>query len=110
MKKSFTKHLNQSFLLLLLWVFNLREVFGTGFFLENYTIGSGGQYASFHSSSITDITHKGVSAPVVLQRLDGVYDEQIPIGAITRFLRTNTIIFQSSELQIPELVQLSFAA
>jgi pectin methylesterase-like acyl-CoA thioesterase len=93
--------------LLLLWVFNPEGVFAQAL-SGNYTIGSGGQYASF-TAAVTDLTTKGVSAPVVFNVLDGVYDEQILIGAITGSSATNTITFQSQNSN-PELVQLSFAA
>jgi len=73
-----------------------------------YTIGLGGNYTTF-TEAVDSLSSKGVSAPVVFNVLDGVYNEQILIGAITGSSTTNTITFQSQNSN-PELAQLSFAA
>ncbi|HOJ05892.1 MAG TPA: BNR-repeat neuraminidase N-terminal domain-containing protein, partial [Bacteroidota bacterium] len=58
----------------------------------SYTIGSGGNYASF-SAAVTALTTGGVSGAVTFNVLSGTYSEQISIPAITGASSTNTITF-----------------
>ena len=58
----------------------------------SYTIGSGGNYASF-TAAVTALTTSGVSGPVTFSVLSGTYNEQITIPAITGASATNTITF-----------------
>ena len=60
-----------------------------------YTIGSGGNYASF-SAAVTALTTSGVSGAVTFNVFNGTYNEQITIPAITGANSTNTITFQSN--------------
>ncbi|MBN1406911.1 MAG: hypothetical protein JW956_03940, partial [Calditrichaceae bacterium] len=60
----------------------------------SYTIGSGGNYASF-SAAVTALTSQGVSGAVTFNVLNGVYNEQIEIPAITGASASNSITFQA---------------
>jgi len=57
-----------------------------------YTIGSGGNYATF-SAAVTALSTSGVSGPVTFNVLAGTYSEQIAIPAISGASLTNTITF-----------------
>jgi len=60
----------------------------------SYTIGSGGDYSNI-SSAVDDLALNGISGNVVFNILDGNYNEQIKIPAISGVSDTDTIIFQS---------------
>lgn len=62
-----------------------------------YTIGTGGSFASFNEAIIA-LEQCGISAPVVFNVNDGVYNEQITINDISGSSTTNTITFQSTSL------------
>jgi hypothetical protein len=57
-----------------------------------YTIGSGGNYASF-TAAISALSTNGVSGPVTFNVFSGTYTEQITIPAISGASATNTITF-----------------
>ncbi|HOJ05853.1 MAG TPA: BNR-repeat neuraminidase N-terminal domain-containing protein, partial [Bacteroidota bacterium] len=58
----------------------------------SYTIGSGGNYASF-TAAISALTTSGVSGAVTFNVLSGTYNETFTIPAITGASSTNTITF-----------------
>ncbi|HUN65616.1 MAG TPA: right-handed parallel beta-helix repeat-containing protein [Bacteroidota bacterium] len=60
-----------------------------------YTIGSGGNYASF-KAAVADLLLKGVSAPVTFNALPGIYSEHILLTRIPGANSTNVVKFQSS--------------
>ena len=71
-----------------------------------YTIGGGGNYTTW-TEAIDSLVSQGVSAPVIMNVLDGSYLEQLTIPAITGASATNTITFQSNS-QDSSLVLLFF--
>lgn len=60
----------------------------------NYTIGSGGQYASINAA-VTDLTAQGINGPVVFRIFTGSYNEQNIIQMVTGSTSANTITFES---------------
>jgi parallel beta-helix repeat protein len=74
----------------------------------SYTVGVGGDYTTF-TQAVAALNSNGVVGPVTFNVLDGVYNEQILIGAITGSSAINTITFQSQNSN-PQLVQLFFEA
>lgn len=105
--KNFYNISKSVFLLLLLWVFNPEGVFAQAL-SGNYTIGSGGQYASF-TAAVTDLNTKGVSYPVVFDVISATYSEQIILGPVNGASNTNTITFQSQTGNSQDII-LSHAA
>jgi hypothetical protein len=61
----------------------------------SYTIGSGGDYASF-AEAVNDVVLKGVSAPVSFDVLAGTYSEQVSLVSIAGSSAEDTVTFQSS--------------
>jgi len=59
-----------------------------------YTIGTGGDYTTI-TSAVSDLVANGISSNVVFNIIDGTYNEQISIPAITGASATDSIIFQS---------------
>jgi hypothetical protein len=60
-----------------------------------YTVGSGGDFTTL-SSAVTALNNFGVCAPVVMNILPGVYEEQVSLNFILGSSAVNTITFQSS--------------
>jgi len=71
-----------------------------------FTIGSGGDYASF-TAAVADLNSQGVNGAVTFNVLNGTYTEQIEITADGT--ATNTITFQSSSGNAADVI-LTFAA
>ena len=61
----------------------------------SYTIGSGGDYASF-AEAVNDVVLKGVSGPVSFDVLAGTYSEQVSLVSIAGSSAEDTVTFQSS--------------
>ncbi len=61
---------------------------------DTYTIGPGGDYATFNAA-VTALETDGVSGPVIFNVQDGIYEEQLEINSISGVSETNTITFQS---------------
>ena len=60
-----------------------------------HTIGSGGDYATFNDAIAALTGGGGVNGALTFEVIDGTYDEQIVIPAISGASATNTITFQS---------------
>ncbi|OFY89644.1 MAG: hypothetical protein A2236_00015, partial [Bacteroidetes bacterium RIFOXYA2_FULL_33_7] len=65
----------------------------------NYIIGASGaaDFATF-SAAVSYMSTEGVSAPIVFNVENGIYNEQVVISQITGASATNTITFQSQSL------------
>ncbi|NIT57299.1 MAG: hypothetical protein GWN00_14010, partial [Aliifodinibius sp.] len=59
-----------------------------------YTIGSGGDYATF-ADAVDDVELKGVSAPVTFNVLNGTYTEQVSVVSIPGSSTEDPVTFQS---------------
>ncbi|NBV14688.1 MAG: hypothetical protein EBS07_11575, partial [Sphingobacteriia bacterium] len=59
-----------------------------------YTIGTGGNYASF-GAAVGDLQNNGVCGPVVFRVLNGIYAETVTIPQISGANSINTITFES---------------
>lgn len=68
-----------------------------------YTIGSGGDFASF-SDAIDALVCNGISTAVTFDVITGTYNEQISIPAITGSSAANTITFQSQSGTITDVI------
>lgn len=66
----------------------------SGTLAGTYTIGSGGDFATF-ASALNSLVNCGISAPVVFNVITGVYPEQVLLPAIAGSSPVNTITFQS---------------
>ena len=60
----------------------------------NYTIGSGGDYATFNAA-LSNMMNCGISGPVTFNVMSGTYNERLSIPSIMGASATNTITFQS---------------
>ena len=59
-----------------------------------YTIGDGGDYATF-TDAVLALNTYGITGPVTFDALDGIYEESIAIGPIAGTSIDNTITFKS---------------
>ncbi|MCK5453943.1 MAG: hypothetical protein KAJ16_06255, partial [Calditrichia bacterium] len=59
-----------------------------------YTIGSGGNYATF-TAAVTDLNSLGVNGAVTFDVLAGTYTEQFEMVSVSGASSSNTITFQS---------------
>jgi len=59
-----------------------------------YTIGTGGDYASF-TAAVSDLNTYGVSGWVTFRVLNGTYNEQITLGAVANASASRPITFES---------------
>jgi len=62
----------------------------------NYTIGSGGNFATLDSLR-TALLINGISGPVTFNFLAGTYSEQLDLGSIPGASTSNTVTFQSAD-------------
>jgi PKD repeat protein len=72
-----------------------------------YSIGATGDYLTFNLA-ISDLNVFGVCGPVVFEVEDGVYTEQISLNEVLGMDATNTVTFQSMNMD-PDLAILEFA-
>jgi len=68
-----------------------------------YTIGSGGNYASFQAAR-NAFTAYGVSGPVIFNILAGTYDEQLILTEVVGASATNTVTFQSADANADSVI------
>ncbi|MCB9232265.1 MAG: right-handed parallel beta-helix repeat-containing protein [Bacteroidia bacterium] len=73
-----------------------------------FTIGGTTPSYTTFTAAVADLTLQGVSGPVTFNVRNGVYNEQISIPPITGSSATNTITFQSENLD-SSLVTMTFA-
>jgi len=62
----------------------------------NYTIGSGGNFATLDSLR-TAVLINGISGPVTFNFLAGTYSEALSLGSISGASASNTVTFQSAD-------------
>ena len=62
----------------------------------NYTIGSGGNFATLDSLR-TALLINGISGPVTFNFLAGTYSEALSLGSISGASASNTVTFQSAD-------------
>ncbi len=74
----------------------------------NYTIGSGGDYATF-SDAANDLNTNGVSGPVTFDVISGSYNEQFALGAISGVSASNIVTFRAQSGSAAD-VTVSFTA
>ena len=68
-----------------------------------YTIGSGGDYASFQDAR-DELVAKAISGPVIFNVLAGTYDEQLLLNEVAGASATNTVTFQSADANADSVI------
>ncbi len=73
----------------------ISKMFNVRFCAGNYTIGTSGDYPNF-VTAIDTLHNAGVAGAVVFEVQNGVYNEQLVLGAVEGISATNTVTFQSA--------------